>query len=241
MLVSVAAACGADSCDGQAYVMTPNGTRVPLPFGGHMACSADGAFVVADVLQAPQGEEAFYDPRQWLVVLHKFPTDGSAASPFADCMSPALTPEGDGFLCRDRAGAVLLVGLEGGAARVVAEAGVPASDVAYNPQSHVYPDPPRVEAGVLRFSVETAAGVLEREAPWPPSLPPQPAAQPEAVAPAVEPGPRPRPPRRSQRDLPSCGVWWCDDEGNCDAPSPPNCRQSWTKTPSCRAARGQRA
>lgn len=168
LIVQAQGECGADSCDGDAYLLNASGARATLPFGGHKACAADGSFALADVQLTPATEEAFYDPRQWQVVLFKFPSDGSASARFADCMSPALAPGGAEFVCRDRAGAVLRVGLGGGATRLVAEAGVPAERVQYDPQRYVYPQPPRFEGGSLRFSVDSDQGSTAHDVPWPP-------------------------------------------------------------------------
>jgi len=205
VLIEAADECGADSCAGDAYAVTATGARLALPFGGHKACSHDGAFVVADVQLTPAGEEAFHDPRQWKVVLHRFPLDGSSPSFFADCMSPVLAPGGREFLCRNSAAAVLKLDAASAATSLVAAAGVPASRVTYHPQSYLYPAPPRFDAAVLRFRVDTDAGPIERGVPW---------------RPASEPGP----PRRSKRTLPSCDATLCDDQGTCIAPSPPHCR-----------------
>jgi len=159
--------CGADSCDGHAYVLTERGQVAALPYGGHKACSADGAFVVSDRQVVPMSEEALVDPRQRPVVLYRYPVDGSAPTPFADCMSPLLAPDGGSFLCRDRTGALLQVGLGGGATTQVAESGVAPDKVEYNPQSYVYPTPPRWVDGVIRFAVETTDGPIELGVAWP--------------------------------------------------------------------------
>ena len=169
LIVEAQAECGGDSCDGDAYLYTANGRKVALPFAGHKACAPDGSFVVADVVLEPTTEDAFYDPPQWQVVLLKFPSDGQPSTRFADCMSPALTPDGRAFVCRDKAGAVLQVPLAGGQTKLVAEAGVPPQQVAYNPQSAIYPAPARFEADALRFSVESDQGPIERSVPWPPA------------------------------------------------------------------------
>jgi hypothetical protein len=188
--------CGADSCDGDAYVVTASGRVAALPYGGHKACAPDGSFVVADVQLTPTDEDAFGDPRKWQVVLHRFPTDGAAPTLFADCMSPSLAPDGEGFLCRDRSGALLAVGLEGGETRMIKESGVAPEQVEYDPRSYVYPTPPRFVDGVVRFAVETTEGPIELGEPWPPP----------------------------QRPIDPCGATLCDDEGNCVAADPKHCR-----------------
>lgn len=167
LIVQVQGDCGGDSCDGKAYALGASGAHVALPFGGHKACAPDGSFVVADVQLTPATEEAFYDPRRWQIVLDRFPLDGAPAARFAACMSPALAPDGAAFACRNPAGDVLRVPLQGGEPQRVAEAGVPPEQVAYNPQSYLYPAPPRFESGAVHFTVETNQQALERSAPWP--------------------------------------------------------------------------
>jgi hypothetical protein len=213
--------CGADSCDGHAYVMTERGQVAALPYGGHKACAPDGSFVVADVQVMPS-EDALADARQWQVVLHKVAIDGSAPVPFANCMSPALAPDGETFLCRDRSGALLQVGLDGGETRLIAESGVPPEQVEYNPQSYVYPTPPRFVDGVVRFAVESSEGPIELGVPWPPpgdETTPPPLERPAEPAPKAK--SRPAAPRAVPRD--PCGSWQCDSEGNCDGADPNNC------------------
>ena len=166
VLLAVTGECGSDKCAGYAYALSPDSKVTPLPFAGHKACAPDGSFVVVDVAQAPK-DGAPQDARRVPVVLHRFPTNGGAVAPFADCMSPQLAPDGSAFLCRNRQGDVLMVSLQGGATRVVAKADVPASKVAYHPERDRYPAPPKIVNGILRFSLDLESGPVERELLWP--------------------------------------------------------------------------
>jgi hypothetical protein len=134
VLVRVETECAGPSCKVEGWLFARG--RAPL----HVS-DASGAFEATPSLETVVHDSVQRDARgQWTVTLQRIDAKTGAASQFADCMSPTLSPGGRFFVCRDKSGAVLRVPVGGGAPIVV----VVASDddrVDFAPEARVYPDP----------------------------------------------------------------------------------------------------
>lgn len=180
LILSIVTACGGDSCDVASWVYTRTlGRFVALPrvTGGTMAADPTGEFLLVDEstgVGIPSEEETIVrDPfgGQDEIITARISLPSMTTTPFAACFSPALSPGGRWFVCRNRSGDVLRVAAGGGKPELVVKSGVAPEDLRWVPYAYGYPDaveflgPTRLRYTLEAWSDEQG-GLQQREAAW---------------------------------------------------------------------------
>ena len=176
ILVQVITDCGGDSCSVSAFLLRSDGRAQPLPEidGGTSAFAPDLSRYLTDTRRFSSQEdqaENFYTRAPELLQIE---LATSKTTPFAACMSPVLSPEGNWVLCRNRWGDVLRVPLSGGQPELVTTNPAERA-IAWSPYAFVYPGPVQfMGSDEFTFEVGDVAGHAAT-VPWSPQkLPPRP-------------------------------------------------------------------
>jgi hypothetical protein len=137
-IIQLASECGGDSCSTETWVVVAG--RPPV----HLA-AAVGTVEVLPSLDAAISDHVDHDPRVgWCVRLVRIPLGTpTQRHPFADCMSPTLSPDARWIVCRSPTGDVLRVPVTGGPASLLHR--VPGEEP-FTPYAFVYPEAVRFRA-----------------------------------------------------------------------------------------------
>lgn len=178
LVLHIVSGCGGDSCEVVAWVYTQalgRFVQIPGDVGGTLAADPNGRFLLLDDatdLSIPhEGEAELRDPfgGKDELITAKLELPSMTKTPFAACFSPSLSPGGRWFVCRNRAGDVLKVPIEGGTPKLVVKSGVAKDDLRWVLYAYGYPEAVEfIGAARLRYRLEIQSrdGIEEREAPW---------------------------------------------------------------------------
>lgn len=167
-MIEVRTECGGDSCSVERWIIAADMAK---PF--HLPAQAEGWIEVLPSLRHAIADRIDIEGSggNWTVRLIRIDLSTGAIEPYADCMSPALSPKGRWIVCRNQRGDVLrMPANEGGGTpalihRFAAEHGT----ASFVPHAVDYPAPVTFPSQTeMLVSTDTTGDQprVEERAPW---------------------------------------------------------------------------
>ncbi len=141
-MLTIVTECGGDSCSVEAWLL-PDATRaehLSAYEGGIIAFAPDLSFYVTDLREFTSSDDFYQHFTVRVPQLVRIDLVTKKSQPFADCMSPVLSPDDEHFLCRNRYADVLRVPVDGGELELLMSNPRP-EPVHWSPYSFTYPPP----------------------------------------------------------------------------------------------------
>ncbi len=142
LMLTIVTECGGDSCSVEAWLL-PDATRaehLSAYEGGIIAFAPDLSFYVTDLREFTSSDDFYQNFTVRVPQLVRIDLVTKKSQPFADCMSPVLSPDDEHFLCRNRYADVLRVPVDGGELELLMSNPRP-EPVHWSPYSFTYPPP----------------------------------------------------------------------------------------------------
>lgn len=168
VVVSVVTECGGDSCSLKSWLLREDSVA-PILLGelsGGYEFAPSLNFYVVDYRDFANEEDRLKNYYQRAPKLLRIALGAGKSAHFADCFSPALSPGGKWFVCRNRNGDVLRVPVNGGKMQLVAKNRTPGQPE-FSPYAFIYPDAPYFYTkDEVCFRSGVADDNTEQKAPW---------------------------------------------------------------------------